>query len=60
MSGNSINIDKVNDSMFWKKLVSDWVAIIPSSDVVVVSCDGKINVLTETKHGFGRVSYYYT
>lgn len=46
--------------MFWKKLVSDWVAIIPSSDVVVVSCDGKINVLIETKHGFGRVSYYYT
>lgn len=36
--------------------MGDGVAIIPSSDVVVASCDGKINVLTETKHAFGIVS----
>lgn len=56
MSGNSINIEKVNDSMFSKKLMGDGIAIIPNSDVVVAPCDGKINVLTETKHAFGIVS----
>lgn len=56
VSGNSINIEKVNDSMFSKKLMGDGVAIIPSSDVVVAPCDGKITVLTETKHAFGIVS----
>ena len=47
VSGNSINIEKVNDSMFSKKLMGDGIAIIPNSDVVVAPCDGKINVLTE-------------
>lgn len=56
VSGNSINIEKVNDSMFSKKLMGDGIAIIPNSDVVVAPCDGKINVLTETKHAFGIVS----
>lgn len=56
VNGNSINIDKVNDSVFSKKLMGDGIAIIPSSDIVVAPCDGKITVLTETKHAFGIVS----
>ncbi|EQE30148.1 phosphoenolpyruvate-dependent sugar phosphotransferase system, EIIA 1 family protein [Clostridioides difficile CD34] len=47
MSGNSINIEKVNDSVFSKKLMGDGVAIIPNSNVVVAPCNGKVTVLTE-------------
>lgn len=56
VSGNSINIEKVNDSMFSKKLMGDGMAIIPNNDVVVAPCDGKITVLPESKHAFGMVS----
>ncbi|EQG76651.1 glucose-specific phosphotransferase enzyme IIA component [Clostridioides difficile DA00165] len=56
VSGNSINIEKVNDSVFSKKLMGDGVAIIPNSNVVVAPCNGKVTVLTESKHAFGMVS----
>ncbi|HBF2825780.1 TPA: PTS glucose transporter subunit IIA [Clostridioides difficile] len=56
VSGNSINIEKVNDSVFSKKLMGDGVAIIPNSNVVVAPCNGKVTVLTESKHAFGIVS----
>ncbi|MCC0683283.1 PTS glucose transporter subunit IIA [Clostridioides sp. ZZV15-6383] len=56
VSGNSIKIEKVNDSVFSKKLMGDGIAIIPNSNVVVAPCDGKITVLTESKHAFGMVS----
>jgi len=56
ISGNSINIEKVNDSMFSGKLMGDGIAIIPNSNVVVAPCDGKITVLPESKHAFGIIS----
>ena len=42
VSGNSINIEKVNDSMFSKKLMGDGIAIIPNNDIALAPCDGKI------------------
>ena len=56
VSGNSINIEKVNDSMFSKKLMGDGIAIIPDNGIVVAPCDGKITVLPESKHAFGILS----
>lgn len=56
VSGNCINIEKVNDSVFSKRLMGDGVAIIPNSNVVVAPCNGKVTVLTESKHAFGMVS----
>lgn len=56
VSGNSINIENVNDSTFSQKLMGDGMAIIPNSDVVVAPCNGKITVLPESKHAFGIVS----
>ena len=56
VSGNSINIEKVNDSMFSKKLMGDGIAIIPNNDIALAPCDGKITVLPESKHAFGILS----
>ena len=56
VSGNSINIEKVNDSMLSKKLMGDGIAIIPDNGIVVAPCDGKITVLPESKHAFGILS----
>ena len=56
VSGNSINIEKVNDSMFSKKLMGDGIAIIPNNDIALAPCDGKITVLPESKHAFGIVT----
>ena len=53
VSGNSINIEKVNDSMFSKKLMGDGIAIIPNNDIALAPCDGKITVLPESKHAYG-------
>ena len=36
--------------------MGDGVAIIPNSNVVVAPCNGKVTVLTESKHAFGMVS----
>ena len=56
VNGSSINIEKVNDATFSQKLMGEGMAIIPTSDVVVAPCDGKITVLHESKHAFGIVS----
>lgn len=56
VSGNSISIENVNDSMFSSRLMGDGMAIIPNSNVVVAPCDGKITVLPESKHAFGMIS----
>lgn len=56
VDGNSIDIEKVNDSTFSQKIMGDGIAIIPSNDIVVAPCDGKITVLPESKHAFGMVS----
>lgn len=55
VSGNSINIEKVNDFVFLKKLMGDGVVIIFNSDVVVVFCNGKVIVFIELKYVFGMV-----
>lgn len=56
VDGSSIDIEKVNDSTFSQKIMGDGMAIIPSNDIVVAPCDGKITVLPESKHAFGMVS----
>ena len=56
VNGSSINIEKVNDATFSQKMMGEGIAIIPSSDVVVAPCDGKITVLPESRHAFGMVS----
>lgn len=56
VDGNSIDIEKVNDSTFSQKIMGDGMAIIPSNDIVVAPCDGKITVIPESKHAFGMVS----
>lgn len=56
VNGRCINIEKVNDTTFSQKLMGDGIGIIPSSDIVVAPCNGKITVLPESKHAFGIVS----
>ena len=56
VDGSSIDIEKVNDSTFSQKIMGDGMAIIPSNDIVVAPCDGKITVLPESKHAFGMIS----
>lgn len=53
IDGNSIDLSEVNDEMFSKKILGDGIAIKPTSNVVVSPCNGKIILLTDTKHAIG-------
>lgn len=52
VDGKSIDLSQVEDDMFSNRTLGDGIAIIPSSDEFVAPCDGKILMITETKHAF--------
>lgn len=56
VSGKIIPIEDVKDEVFAKKMLGDGVAIVPSDDVIVAPCQGKITMLYPTMHAFGIVN----
>lgn len=52
-AGQLISIEKVNDSVFSKKLLGDGYAVIPTNGEIVSPVDGKIVSIFPTKHAFG-------
>jgi len=53
VDGTLISIDKVNDSVFSKKMLGDGYAVIPNSGEVVSPVDGEIMTVFPTKHAIG-------
>ncbi|CAL4318217.1 glucose PTS transporter subunit IIA [Buchnera aphidicola] len=52
LSGKIINIKKVPDVVFSKKIVGDGIAIDPSDNKIVAPFDGKISKIFRTLHAF--------
>ncbi|MBB5335255.1 PTS glucose transporter subunit IIA [Pectinatus brassicae] len=50
VQGEVIDIDKVQDEVFSSKMMGDGFAVEPQSDCVTAPCDGKIVLLSKTKH----------
>lgn len=50
ISGEVIELEKVSDDVFSKKIMGDGVAIIPKDNIVYSPVSGKITQIFETKH----------
>lgn len=50
--GEIVDIVKVQDPTFSSKLLGDGVAVIPSSNIALAPCDGKITQIFYTNHAF--------
>lgn len=53
IDGKSIDLSEVNDDMFSNRVLGDGIAVEPTSNVVVSPCNGKITLITDTKHAIG-------
>lgn len=52
MSGEILELSKVDDPAFSEKMLGDGVAIIPNENTVYSPIDGVIADITDTKHAF--------
>lgn len=52
ISGETIDLSKVPDTVFSEKMAGDGVAINSTGDIVVAPCDGTISLLMNTGHAF--------
>jgi len=52
MSGEILELSKVDDPAFSEKMLGDGVAIIPNENAVYSPIDGVIADITDTKHAF--------
>ena len=50
VQGEVIDIEKVQDEVFSSKMMGDGFAVEPQADCVTAPCDGKIVLLSKTKH----------
>ena len=53
IEGKCIDITKVKDEVFSKKMMGDGIAIVPKDNIVYSPCDGELTMLFPTKHAFG-------
>lgn len=53
MTGEAVDLSQVPDPIFAEKMVGDGVAIIPTENVVVAPCDGKVVQIFPTNHAIG-------
>lgn len=55
ISGHTVNIEKVPDEVFSKKMLGEGIAIQTSGAEVVAPADGEINFIMDTGHAFGII-----
>lgn len=53
VTGEAVDLSQVPDPVFAEKMVGDGIAIIPTEDIVVAPCDGKIVQIFPTNHAIG-------
>ncbi|WP_432408947.1 PTS sugar transporter subunit IIA [Wukongibacter sp. M2B1] len=51
--GEIVDILDVNDLAFSEKILGDGFAVIPSSNVALAPCDGRVTQIFHTNHAFG-------
>ena len=56
LSGEVMELSKVNDPVFSQEILGKGIAIIPENGVVVAPLDGIITVLTGSKHAVGLLA----
>lgn len=56
VEGKVVDITEVPDAIFAQKMMGDGIAIEPAGDVLTAPCDGKIALISETKHALAIVS----
>ncbi|AWK50787.1 PTS glucose transporter subunit IIA [Clostridium beijerinckii] len=52
ITGRTIDLSKVPDSVFAQKLAGDGVAIDPIGDIIVAPADGELTLVFKTLHAF--------
>ena len=55
VKGKCIDITEVNDEGFSSKIMVDGVAVIPEESVIKAPADGKLTMIFETGHAFGKM-----
>ncbi|PRR80819.1 Glucose-specific phosphotransferase enzyme IIA component [Clostridium liquoris] len=55
VDGRVIDLEKVEDGVFSKKVAGEGVAIEPTGDIVVAPADGRLSLLFNTNHAFGMI-----
>lgn len=53
ITGEAVDLSQVPDPVFAEKMVGDGIAIIPTENIVVAPCDGKIAQIFPTNHAIG-------
>ena len=53
LTGEAVDLSQVSDPVFAEKMVGDGIAIIPTEDIVVAPCDGKVVQIFPTNHAIG-------
>ncbi|EMA4784718.1 TPA: PTS glucose transporter subunit IIA [Providencia rettgeri] len=53
ISGKTLPIEQVPDSVFANKIIGDGIAIIPSDNKVYAPTDGTVSMVTPSKHAIG-------
>ena len=56
LSGELINLKKVNDPVFAQETMGRGCAIVPESGEIVSPCSGRVTVIAPTKHCIGITS----
>ena len=56
LTGELKNLNEVSDKIFSQKIVGDGVAIYPKYGKVYAPFDGKVEMLTDTKHAIGLIN----
>lgn len=51
--GEVMDITEVPDAVFSQKMMGEGIAIIPEGNTIIAPCDGKITMLSSTKHAVG-------
>lgn len=53
VSGEIVEMDKVPDPIFSKRIMGEGIAVMPSDGKIVAPADGEIIMITDTKHAIG-------
>ncbi len=56
INGKVIDLEKVGDEVFSKKVLGDGIAIIPSDGKIYSPIDGKVSTIASTNHAYGFTS----
>lgn len=57
ISGETLALEQVPDTVFANKIIGDGIAIIPSDNKIYAPTDGTISMVTPSKHAIGLTTH---